>query len=655
MQFDRDAGDAGLPVLDGRIAGVELVAGGVVADRADDAAVAGIEAEGRTGRVVGMHAPVELARQADDRQHADVDPSAQHRGRGGLVVGLVSHAGGVVAVAVGLFDEPLGHRVGALEAVVAVGVGGDQRRATIHQRVLSLAHRQGEVGHPGLAGVLDAVAVVVVEDVAVDLRPPAVDGQDAHVDDLAAGDADVDQVEDVVLRLVPPGEGVVAVGHVRDVEGAVGVSLAHVYGGVELGCAGQCGQSDPRLVDRRVDLGAGESAEDLAGLANATLGGHVHVDAVDDTLDLTGSGSRRQCGGRNEPEEDGRERLAALGELGVEAGRAFHDPCIPVVVALERGGLHPVGAVWRRCGERVAVRPEVRERQHACGVAEALSARVCGVRRRGVVRCNQLGLVDDVVGREPADLFDVVRADRVAEHVGDDLAEVVLDLAGEPGEAVLDRQVGCAVDRRDVFEDLRLDRGGRQRRGLQLNVDRVGVGHRHREVHTVELEAVGEHGDQVAAVGQRRQGGNPACTEVALVALGVDRRRGGDAHRGPVTTLRIPGVARRASGRAPRLVRVLLGRAGVVDVDDVLERGDRVTLDDRRPRLGALAGDVQREHVGRGCLHWRLVGLHQQDGAEHPERHQQICDWGTAPFGSGTAAMTPGCSRRCLLSRPRVV
>ena len=49
-QLDRDARDARLPVLGGRVLRVELVAGGVVADRADDAAVLRVDPVGRRSR-----------------------------------------------------------------------------------------------------------------------------------------------------------------------------------------------------------------------------------------------------------------------------------------------------------------------------------------------------------------------------------------------------------------------------------------------------------------------------------------------------------------------------------------------------------------------------------------------------------------------------
>ena len=66
--------------------------------------------------------------------------------------------------------------------------------------------------------------------------------------------------------------------------------------------------------------------------------------------------------------------LAGDDELGVEAGRALHHPGVPVVVAFERRRLDPAGPGRRDEGQRVAVRSEVRDRQDAVGVAQALAA-----------------------------------------------------------------------------------------------------------------------------------------------------------------------------------------------------------------------------------------------------------------------------------------
>ena len=140
----------------------------------------------------------------------------------------------------------------------------------------------------------------------------------------------------------------------------------------------------------------------------------------------------------------------------------------------------------------------------------------------------------------------------------------------EPGQAVLGRQVGGAVDRRDVLEDGRLDGGVGQRVGLHPHLDGAGRRgrQRHGEVLPVDLVAVGQHRHEVAPVRQRQ----PAPgREVGLVPLGVDRARSRDAgDRGPQARGGIARARRAAPvGRGP-----LRRDAGVVDVDDVLEGRD---------------------------------------------------------------------------------
>ena len=111
--------------------------------------------------------------------------------------------------------------------------------------------------------------------------------------------------------------------------------------------------------------------------------------------------------------------------------------------------------------------------------------------------------------------------------------------------------------------------------GCSSTVEQADSGRRSRartarvdaEVRAVDLVAVGKHGDQVATVGQAREG------EVALVALGVDRRSAGRLRdRVPRAGCRVARVEGRAAGAGHG--RSLVGRAGVVDVDDVLEGRD---------------------------------------------------------------------------------
>ena len=142
-----------------------------------------------------------------------------------------------------------------------------------------------EVRDTILARIAFTVAVGIVEDVSAVLGPPAVQRQLAHLHHLTVLDRDVDEVEVVVLRLVPPGERVVAVGHTGDVEGAVGLAARnpdrHVAGL-------QVHQRDPRPLDRAADLGAGVAAPEVERPA---VGWRVGLDADDDTLDLARAGA----------------------------------------------------------------------------------------------------------------------------------------------------------------------------------------------------------------------------------------------------------------------------------------------------------------------------------------------------------------------------
>ena len=354
--------------------GSQLVAGGVVGDRTDDAAVARVDAVG-AGGVVGVHAPVHGAAEADDVEGADVDAGALDGGRGRLVVGLVGDPGRVEGVAVGLHDRPaeLAERVAALEAVVAVGVRRDGGLPAVHEGVVTLAHRQREVRDALLAGVLDPVAVGVVEDVAGVLRPPAGHRHRAHGDGLAARDGHLLEGEQVVLRLVPPGQRVVAVGHAADVEPAVGARLADPDG---LVAVLQVAERQPGVRDRALDLGAGEAVVEVV---DATLRRDVVQRAHDPSGDVAGRAGVQRLPVLGRPgvaEQRGGHGLAREHELGVVPGRALHHPGVPVVVALERGGLHPVDrvALRRRDVLRVAVRAHVRVRHDAVGVADALPA-----------------------------------------------------------------------------------------------------------------------------------------------------------------------------------------------------------------------------------------------------------------------------------------
>ena len=396
--------------------------------------------------------------------------------------------------------------------------------------------------------------------------PPTGQRQDAHVDHgVGRPDRHVDEVEDGVLRFVPPGQRVGAGTNVGDAELAVGVALAGPDDGVADSCIAEAGQRDPGSVDRLVDHGALKSAPDLAGqTAHTARGGHIDLDEVDNALDGGGSvqgpvrdrllklaariGPHRGIRRRNVAEDDGRERFAGDDELGVQAGGAFHDPRVPVVVAFERGGLDPAGTIRRRDRQRVAVRADVGDPDLAfddgagrCGRGGGRTADQHGA-LEGVVRTCLAGADDErrdaaarhhagwhvgrraapgrVVRLHHADVLAVAHdiagaqaaagfAQRAAIDVGRHFTERVGDVPLEAGEAMLGRQVGSAVDRRDVLEDGGLNGRVGQRRGLQIDRHQaVGNGDsihedgraRHREVLAVEFVAFGQHRDQVAAV-----------------------------------------------------------------------------------------------------------------------------------------------------------
>ncbi len=535
MELHGQAGDARLPVLGGRVLRVELVPGDVVADRADNAAVLRVDAVRAVGVVV-VDAPVDPAGEADDRQDADVHAGAEDRGGRRLVVGLVRDAGRVEAVVVGFEDDPLRQRVGVLEDVVALRVGAHRGGAAVHQRVLALAEREAEVRHARLAGVLLPVAVRVVEDVAVDLGEPSGQRQDAEVLVLAGGDRHLDQVQDVVLVLVPVGERVAAHRHAGDRERTRRRVRPDELDGLVL--VAEIRERDPGILDRRVDLGAAQAAPDRAGEAGAPLGRDIDLGSRDNARDrprldagACGEGVCRELpvrgvrGGclvlageaRDVAEDRERERLAGDHELRVVTGRALHQPGVPVVVALEGGRLDPALARRGDRGHRVAVRPEVRDLQEAPG-----DRRVRGCLPEVVVVTSDSALDDAIHVRVAAEAFAALaqddgpavnplvpvgaraglvrRAQRIAEDVRVDLAEVVGKPAGEAGDAVLARVV-LAVRRRHVGEDLRGRRCRGQRQGLERDLDHAGVS-RDTERRAVQLVPVGEHGDEVAAVRQ---------------------------------------------------------------------------------------------------------------------------------------------------------
>ena len=88
VQVNVQVGDAGLPIFGGGEARVQFVAGGIVGDCPNDAAV--------RAWVIRLDAPVEASAQANDWQHVDIHATAKHGGGCRLVIRLIGHTGGLV-------------------------------------------------------------------------------------------------------------------------------------------------------------------------------------------------------------------------------------------------------------------------------------------------------------------------------------------------------------------------------------------------------------------------------------------------------------------------------------------------------------------------------------------------------------------------------
>ena len=330
-----------------------------------------------------------------------------------------------------------------------------------------------------------------------------------------------------------------------------------------------------------------------------------------------------------------RNGLARDDGLGVVSGRALHEPGVPVVVALERGRLDVAAAVRRDDRRRVPVGAEVRDGDHAGGVAEALAPD--GVDDREAVGVTGGGVPRDLVRVRV--LVDIGRAERVAVDVGRDLAEDVVDVALEALEAGL-AVVDGAVGRGLVEVDLGAKGRVGQRVGLRRNGDDAVALHRDGEVDAVDLVAVREDGHEVVTVGEV----DGARGEVGARALPVDRRRAGAlVDRRPVAVGRVARVVRRAAGAGLRRAE-RLGLAAVVDVDQVAEAGDGVALGDRGGlvvRLGAGAHHLDRDRARRGGV--RRHGhedRRRHDGAEGQREGADGCQPPT-PDGDRPSSMQP--------------
>ena len=215
-ELHHDAGHARLVVLGARLGRVVLVAGAVVADGADDAAV--------LVSGVRLHAPVDFTGEADDREHVEVDLARKERRRRRLVVGPERDAGRLVAGVERLEHHELRKRVDLIEVVLAVFVRRLALLALVVQRVVATSHRQIEPGHadfPGLAEVvlavavqvgvvLLAVAVRVDEDRAADVGEPTGEAERADVGVLAGHHVDLGGGDDEVLLLIEHRDDVLA-------------------------------------------------------------------------------------------------------------------------------------------------------------------------------------------------------------------------------------------------------------------------------------------------------------------------------------------------------------------------------------------------------------------------------------------------------------
>ena len=395
-QLHSDPRDAGLPIVLGCFAGVDLVAEAVVGDRTDDAAA--------LAGSVRLHAPVEPARQAQDRQDVDVDLRGVDGRLGRLVVGLVGDAGGLVPGVERLDDHELAERVHLAEVVPAVLVRDRLGGALILQRVGAAAHRDEEVRHALLAGVAAAVAVVVEEDGPGDLGEPARQGLGAHVAGLARLDGQLVQGEDAILGLVPHRDLVGAIGHSADLERSVRIGRAGVDGLVvgRERATREARQRDPTVLDGaidprtsgtdlvavvglpadrgRVDAAYSESAFDRPGEGRVDGPGWSDACVGVDPLVRGAEAVGAQVLLLDEAEVDPWHALAAHDQLGVKASCPFLDPVVPVVAAFERGRLDPAGftghrQIWRHDGHGVAVGADVGDRHLTGAVADALRRR----------------------------------------------------------------------------------------------------------------------------------------------------------------------------------------------------------------------------------------------------------------------------------------
>ena len=157
-------------------------------------------------------------------------------------------------------------------------------------------------------------------------------------------------------------------------------------------------------------------------------------------------------------------------------------------------------------------------------------------------------------------------AERVAIDIRGDKVDIIRKVSDKTRQATLGRFVRRAVGGRVILEHPRADGRIRQRSGLQLHRHRAR--YRHGEMSAVELVAVGNHRDQVTAIGQVVQSGN----EIVLVAFSIDRAEAAvlNACRNPVTGAWVAGTSRRTTVSRT----ALFGCACIVLIDNIFELSD---------------------------------------------------------------------------------
>ena len=210
IKINRQIRNAGLPVFNRGVGWIQFIAGGVIADRTHDAAVG--------AGSIGLHAPIEAASQTNHRVHVDIHTLTEYCCFLRLVISLIGDAGGLESIGIGFLHQPLGHWVGAFHPVITVGVCRHRGCAAIHDGVLALPHHDGEVGDARLAGIHLAIFVEIVEDMTFDGGPPAEQGNCTEIRCLAIANRDVLRLENIILRLIPQTENIIAIGNIGNVE-----------------------------------------------------------------------------------------------------------------------------------------------------------------------------------------------------------------------------------------------------------------------------------------------------------------------------------------------------------------------------------------------------------------------------------------------------